>query len=158
MNFNQNIKFRQNEVDNLAGNIIEKKIVKETSDLQNFVKLYNLRKLFFYQTKLAPTPKKEEFKKIIQLAKELTISNNSKFYFVYFPEYGRYKKNEKYDNINYNLVKEVVSELNINFIDLHKEVFDKENNPLKFFPFELHGHYTVEGYQKVSEKIYSLTK
>ena len=38
------------------------------------------------------------------------------------------------------------------------EVFEKEKNPLTLFPFEMYGHYTVEGYKKVSEIIYKSTK
>ena len=37
----------------------------------------------------------------------------------------------KYDNNNYNLVKKIVTELNIPFIDTHKAVFEKDKNPLK---------------------------
>jgi hypothetical protein len=48
--------------------------------------------------------------------------------------------------------------LTISFIDLHKEVFEKEHNPLILFPFELHGHYNIEGYKKVAETIYKFTK
>ena len=36
----------------------------------------------------------------------------------------------------YNLVKNIVTELKIPFIDIHKEVFKKEQNPLKLFPFD----------------------
>ena len=100
-----------------------------------------------------PTPK---FKQILQSSKELTNKNNSKLYFVYLPTYFRYTRN--YDNKNYNLVKEIVNELNIPFIDIHKEVFEKEQYPLKLFPFELYGHYTVDGYKKVAETIYKFTK
>ena len=67
-----------------------------------------------------------------------------------------YKKT--YDNTNYNLVKEIVTELRIPFIDIHKEVFEKEKNPLKLFPFELPGHFNVDGYKKVAETIYKFTK
>ena len=77
-------------------------------------------------------------------------------YFVYLPTYTRYKTT--YDNTNYNLVKNILNELNITLIDIHKEVFEKEQNPLKLFPFELGGHYTVYGYKKVAETIYKLTK
>ena len=52
------------------------------------------------------------------------------------------------------MVKSIVNKLGIKFIDIHKEVFEKEKNPLKLFPFELRGHYNVEGYRKVSEAIY----
>ncbi len=49
------------------------------------------------------------------------------------PNYNRYKKT--YDNKNYNLVKikNIVTKLNIPFIDIHKEVFKKEQNPLMLF-------------------------
>ena len=72
------------------------------------------------------------------------------------PEYHRYTTN--YDDTNYNLVKNIVTELKIQFIDIHKEIFKKEQNPLKLFPFELHGHYNVDGYKKVAETIYNFTK
>ncbi len=37
---------------------------------------------------------------------------------------------------------------------LNKEVFEKETNPLKLFPFEVNAHFNVEGYRKVAEAIY----
>ena len=86
--------------------------------------------------------------------------NNSNFYFVYLPEYSRYQIN--YSNYTYNQVKQVVDELNIPFIDIHKEVFEKESNPLKLFSFGVYGnnvegyragHYNVEGYRKAAEAI-----
>ena len=64
----------------------------------------------------------------------------------------------KIHNKNYNLVKNIVTELKIPFIDVSKEVFEKEQNPLKLFPFEQHVHYNVEGYKKVAEIIYKFTK
>ena len=36
--------------------------------------------------------------------------------------------------------------------------FKKNKNPLKFFPYELNGHYNSEGYKKVSEFIYQFSK
>ena len=72
------------------------------------------------------------------------------------PERGRYETN--YDNTNYNLIKDVVSELRIPFIDIHNEIFKKEQNPLKLFPFVKHGHYNVDGYKKVAETIHEFTK
>ena len=56
------------------------------------------------------------------------------------------------------MVKDIVKKLNISFIDIHKEVFEKEENPLKLFPFEQLGHYTIEGYEKISKIIYKFTK
>ena len=177
LNFTQSLKFKQNKIDNLAINYLseeEKKTEKDRKKareniiesenfkfrLIKFIKLYNTRSLIFlkqpqYSIQPAPVP---EFKKILQLSKELVEKNNSKLYFVYLPEYSRYKKN--YDKTNYNLVKSIVNGLNIHFIDMHKEVFEKEKDPLKFFAFgkfQRTGHFNIEGYRKVAEKIYKLT-
>ena len=75
--------------------------------------------------------------------------NNSKLYFVYLPKYQRYKSGN--NDKEYDLVKNIVNDLKIPFIDIHKEVFLKEQNPLKLFPFELPGHYNIDGYKKVAE-------
>ena len=124
-------------------------------DLIKFLKISEIRTIIFPIEPIKETSI-EEFKKLLKLAKNLSIKNNSEFYFVYLPEYYRYKSD--YDNSNYNLVKNVVNELNIKFIDIDKEVFKKEINPLKLFPFELFGHYTKDGYKKVANAIYRLTK
>ena len=62
---------------------------------------------------------------------------------------------KKNDNQEYRFIKKIVSDLNINFIDIDKEVFKKEKYPLKLFPFELSGHYTIDGYRKVGEAIFN---
>ena len=82
--------------------------------------------------------------------------NNSKFYFVYLPQYALYKTN--YDNKNYNMLKNMMNELKIPFIDIHAEVFALEQYPLKLFPFESPGHYNVIGHKKVAQAIYKLTE
>ena len=72
------------------------------------------------------------------------------------PEYSRYNSN--YDSTNYFKIKKIVESLSIPFIDIHTEVFKQQKNPFSLFPFEEPGHYTVEGYKKITEKIYELTK
>ena len=170
LNFSQNLKFKQNDIDTLLSNLIEerekvKEKERETFKLKliKFIKIYNTRLLILPAPAQAPRPAPApapEFKQILQLTKELVNKNNTKLYFVYLPESRRYKK--PYDNTNYNLVKDIVNELKIPFIDIHKEVFAKEQNPLKFFPFEISGHYdvhyNVDGYKKVAETIYKFTK
>jgi len=162
LNFTQNLKSNQNDIDSFLSNQIKdltkdqiKKRERNTFKFKliNFISIYNTRYLILTAPAPAPAP---EFKQILQLTKELINKNNSKLYFVYLPQYSRYKKT--YDNTNYNLVKEIVNELRIPFIDIHKEVFEKEQNPFKLFPFELNGHYNVDGYKKVAETIYKLTK
>jgi lysophospholipase L1-like esterase len=157
LNFTQNLKLKQNEIDILARKLIEKQ--KEREKEKNIIKLIRFIKISNTRYLILPSPAPApllEFKKILRLAKELTNKNNSKLYFVYLPEYSRYIIN--YDNTNYNSVKNIITELKIPFIDVHKEVFEKEQNPLKLFPFEPYGHYNVDGYKKVAETIYKLTK
>jgi len=159
LNFTQNLKFKQNDINNLLLNLIEEKAEKEREifkfKLIKFIKIYNTRLLILQAPAPAPAPA-PEFKQILQLTKELVNKNNTKLYFVYLPQYSKYKKT--YDNTNYNSVKEIVNELKIPFIDIHKEAFENEQNPLKLFPFELPGHYNVDGYKKVAETIYKFTK
>jgi len=158
-NFTQNLKFKQNDINNLLSNLIEESERERESfqfKLKKFIKIHNTRLLILPSlTPLQALPT-AEFKKILKLMKELSNKNNSKLYFVYLPKYIRYKRN--YDNESYNLVKNIVTESNIPFIDIHKEVFEKEQNPLRLFPFELDGHYNIDGYKKVAETIYKFTK
>ena len=163
LNFTQNLKLKQNDIDSLILILLKKEEERERErqtfkfKLIKFIKIYSTRFLFLSATEPTPTPTPTlEFKQILQLSKELVNKNNSKMYFVYLPEYHRYTTT--YDNKNYNLVKNTVKELKIPFIDINKEVFEKEQNPLKLFPFEIFGHYTVDGYKKVAETIYKFTK
>ena len=161
LRFNQNLKFKQDKVDDLVRKVIKNKIIEARArDKKNFkAKLIKFIKMHNTRNLIIPTPNPQvppEFKKVLKLAKKLSEENNSKLYFVYLPEYYRYRSN--YNNTNYNLLKKIVSELNIDFIDKHKEVFEKEKNPLKLFPFELDGHYNVQGNKKVAETILKFTK
>jgi len=168
LTFSQNLKLKQNEIDQLVIKRInlyiensayeEKKIdleIKKRNSLRykliQFIKIYNTRSIFV-NTKIPLL----EFKLILKLAKKLANENSSELYFVYLPEFSRYKS-LKY-NKNYYAVKEIVNELNIPFIDIDEQVFKKTKNPLKLFPFEERGHYNVEGYKRVSEAIYNFTK
>lgn len=169
--FSQDLKLKQNEIDELAAREIDENLKKDETiteeqkkiiikyKIRKFIKIYNTRSLILKPAipsdyiSSKPVP---EFKKILQLTKELVNQNNSKLYFVYLPEYSRFKTH--YDNTNYNFVKNIIKELDINFIDINKEVFEKQENPLTLFPFKLDGHYTVEGYKKVSEAIFNLTR
>ena len=158
LNFTQNLKLKHNDIDSLILSLVKKYEERETFKIKliKFIKIYDTRTLILRAlASLTPAPA-PKFKQILQLAKEITNKNNSKLYFVYLPEYSRYKTT--YDDTNYNLVKNIVTELKIPFIDIHKEVFENEQNPLKLFPFELPGHYNVDGYKKVAETIYKFTK
>ena len=120
----------------------------------NFNRFFKLTKLRYFLVNFYKFD--EEFMKIMKLAKDLAIKNNSKIYFIYLPDYSRYDETLK--NIkSYKRVKKIVNELGINFIDIHEKIFFKTNNPLEFFPFGLPGHYNEKAYKKIAEIVYEET-
>ena len=88
--------------------------------------------------------------------KNLAQKNNSNLYFVYLPEYNRYLDN--YNEDTFLVVKNIINEIGIPFVDINKEVFKKEKNPLKLFPFKMPGHYNSEGYKKISNVLYNISR
>ena len=163
LNFTQNLKFKQNKINEMTSKMILDEKEKQSNlslNIINVLKFFQIRGLISdfihkdeYELKATPQP---QFKKILKMANDLVIKNGSKLYFIYLPEHSRYVLN--FDNLNYQLVKNIVSELNIPFIDIHKEVFEKEKNPIKLFPFEMDGHFNEEGYRIVGKKIFNLSK
>ena len=109
------------------------------------LKLYNFRKLIFGSQE--PT-----FEKIIISIKNFAELNGSNFYFVYLPDYYTVKTNFK--GVDYFRIKKLLKKLNIKFIDINEKVFQKELNPVIYFPFEQNGHYNEEGYKKIADAIY----
>ncbi len=171
INFSQNLKKKQKIIDLLNNEIIFKSIeledriidqatrnAKLKNKLLKFIRLNETKKIFSLQTirhKNKELPVKE-FKNIIKNAKKYVETNNSTLHFVYLPQFERY--NNKVLNSNYNQIKQIVEELNINFIDIHKGVFLKQKDPLELFPFKMWGHYNENGYKKVSNHIYENLK
>ena len=157
LNFTQNLKLKQKIIDEiLSKNLkISKEKKKNKSirhDLIKFVKLEKTIDLF-----VQPNQPKSDLKKILELAKDLALKNNSELFFVFLPSYNRYTDNH-FDNKNYDFVKKTVNDLNIEFIDIDQEVFKKVKNPLKFYPFELQYHFNEKGYKSVAETIYKFIK
>ena len=152
------MKQKQTEIDELIQNTLNNEIknrntVKEKqikNDFYEFIKISKLRKL------LIPVSQKNNLKKTLKLAKDLTNMNNSNFYLVYLPEYNHIKK--KFTNKNYKTIKKIVAELNIPMIDIYEEIFQKQKDPLIFFPLGLEGHYNELGYKKIAETIYNSLK
>ena len=120
--------------------------------------MYSTRKIIFsvysiFYSDFAPT---KEFENILKLSIKLTKENNSILYFVYLPDYERYIGKNIHDNkFHYKKVTKIVENLNIPIIDIHKELFEKHNDPLSLYPFRLRYHYNEPGYQLVSETIFN---
>lgn len=165
LNFSQNLIFKQNLINKLAREKIitereseKKRELRESSfkyKFTKFIKIYNLR-FSILPGSIPHQAPPIEFKQILKLTKNLVKNNNGELYFIYLPEYHRYKTS--YDNSSFELVKSIVNELEIPFIDIHSRVFKNEKYPLKLFPFELYGHYNVDGYKKIAQVIYEDTK
>ena len=158
LNFSQKLRFKQNQIDELIQNTLNnemknRNISKEKNIINNyyeFIKFSKLRRI------IVPVSQKNNLKKILKLAKDLTNKNNSNFSLIYLPEYNHSKK--KFVNKNYRTIKKIVNELDIQMIDIYKEVFQKQKDPLIFFPLRLEGHYNETGYKKIAETIYDSLK
>ncbi len=169
-NFKQDLKFKQTQIDQFLTTFLERERERErekqakfyTSKIVKFIKLSYVRTLLFppdfsFYSSPSPYPYPyPELKVILNLANELVSSYNGKLYFIYLPQIERYLKPIKMDHKQQ--IKKIVVDLDIEFIDIDEDVFQREKNPLKLFPFEKYAHYNVEGYKKVALKIYERTK
>ena len=139
MNFTQNLKLKQNEIDRFLSNRIkerEREINAFKFKLIKFIKIYNTRSSILFVREQEPIP---EFKQILQLAKELVNENNSKLYFVYLPEYNRYIKT--YDNKDFYL--------KMNDINLGETIVSNEGE-VKVLGKKLETFLKDEGINKIS--------
>ena len=81
---------------------------------------------------------------------------NSNFTIVYLPDWNRF--NSKYSLVKFfhkRKIDKIIKSLNIPYIDIVNE-FEKNGEPIKFYPFGLRGHYTPEGYKLIAESIYKI--
>ena len=95
------------------------------------------------------------FEKIIVSANNFVNSWNGKLFFVYLPDKEGYSaKKAKDDNyLKRAQVIDLIKNLNIPIIDIHKDFFLKQDDPISFYAHRIYGHYSPEGYSKISEVI-----
>lgn len=105
-------------------------------------------------------------KTIMQTFEKVLIDFNSevqekggKFYFVYLPDYQRFKldENKKQKHHKKNEILKILKKNNINLIDISLE-FEKLENPYQYWPFEKDGHYNENGYKFVAENLFKYIK
>ena len=180
-NFSFDLKFKQKEIDNFHRKKIEDAMKDINNNDEYWNSFYSNKKIFLrfirlnkLKSTIIPILKKgdkkeddnnlafNKFEKVLILANELATKNGSKLYFVYIGSYYRYKHfifNSNKNFKNYSRVINLVKNLNIPIIDTHKDFFSKQQNALKYFPFESYGHFNSLGYKKISELIYdNITK
>ena len=146
LNFTQNLSNKQKEIDLLAQSQLDKDEISFNNSIKNntnytikkYIKLFKLR-TFIKSISDKELVKKisPQFKEILKLAHKQAKINDSNFYFVYIPEYKRYKKNlqNDYSFNDYEKVINYVKSLNIPIIDLNEELFQKNKDPLSLYPF-----------------------
>ena len=158
-NFTQNLKNKQNTINDLQFRFLKKK-EKEFKDIQKnknlILDIFLLRK--FREYYLVRKDKHErnkiyldEFEIIINKIQKLTRENKSNLYFVYLPEYHRFRP--FYKKSNFYKILNVVNNLNIDFINI-ASIMEAEKDPLNFFHFREYSHYTAQGYNFVASKIF----
>jgi len=173
-NFTQNLYLKQNIIDNTINEYILNELESYYRDMKDnhtsggglrrfanmkqinwlhFIKLYKVRKLTIEKFLRSPN---KEFAKILKLSKEFTENNGASFYFVYIPEYNRYKNKLSItdDSQNYKKVIQIIKDLEIPFIDLNEELFQKHKDPLSLYTFRSEGHLNDLGYKTISEIIF----
>ena len=157
-NFKQNLVNKQNFIDEHLNTRVSNLLKKpynpaefKSGYLKKFLKLYNLRVIFFEPLFIKRNYK--EFKKIIINTQKFVKENNSNLYFVYIPTY------ESLSNFNfsrhkkkYHKVLEIIKNQNIILIDMFDE-FKKIDNPLKLYPFKDDGHLDGFGYRIIANSI-----
>jgi len=50
-------------------------------------------------------------------------------------------------------IESIIKSLNISYIDIVQE-FEKEEDPINFYPFGIRGHFTIDGYRLIAESIF----
>ncbi len=88
------------------------------------------------------------YEQIITKASKISKENDYNLNIVYLPSYARYTGTD-YSSLLEN-VKKLCENLDVNFINLHEQVFLKQKNPLELFPFQINSHYTEDAYQDIS--------
>ena len=126
-------------------------IVKDFFELQQ-VKSIFLVESFFNQNN--NTIDKELFTRVLKKMKSETAGWNGKFAVAYLPDWNRF--NQKYSLVKFfhkKKIESIIKSLNISYIDIVQD-FEKEEDPINFYPFGIRGHFTAAGYQLVAESIF----
>lgn len=149
-NFTQNYVLNKNKIDPLLKDFSNQEYNEFLSNVSNESIFYMNRVNYFLrksfksslkmETLVIPEDKEviQKFEKIILQIKKESERRQSKMFFVYLPEYARYAVS--YENKQYELVKKMVEDNNIFFLDV-VQLFKQEADPLSLFPFGLNGHY-----------------
>ena len=167
-NFSQNLLLKQNNINLLNKKLIDdlikvetntvvqsKKNMKTKYKILKFIRFDNLKNFVISSFKTKEINEVNlpysEFKGIIKSVKKITNKENINLYFVYLPSINNYLSKKK--NSQHEKITRIIKELNIDLIDLHKNFFEKNDNPPKYYTFNIGAHLNTMGYKEVSKYI-----
>jgi len=95
------------------------------------------------------------FEKILINAQNYVKQWDGNFYFIYLPDKERYSRhNISYGNyVKRNDVLNLVKNLKIPIIDIHKDIFAKHDDSISYYAHRIFGHYSPEGCSKGADFI-----
>ena len=128
-------------------------IIKDFFELQKLKNIFSSKSFYF---KNDNTIDKKLFIRVLTEMQLTAEKMNSNFTIVYLPDWNRF--NSKYSLVKFfhkRKIDKIIKSLNIPYIDIVNE-FEKNREPIKFYPFGLRGHYTPEGYKLIAESIYKI--
>ena len=173
-NFSQDLIFKQSDINEMTKKDLEKNYVNTKYTVIKFLKLDTLKwfvanyfnissnKKFdlLNQNPISNEKRLNSLKIVLENAKALAKENNAKLIFVYTPYFQRYllKDSEKNQFRLKNKVLELVKQLELNIIDIDKEVFEKFDDPLNLYPNREHNHPNAEGYELVANYLLNVFK
>ena len=169
--FSQNLILRQNEINkankelinnlyNIGMELDSLKQHKKNMNIKNrvlkFIRFDSLKTLIKNYSNIKDIKEKDlplnYFSEILSEVKNFADINNSNFYFVYMPSIKNFN-NKNFENKNFLIIKNIINNLNIEFINLKDELFDNFKDPIKFYTYEVGPHLNVEGYKEAALKI-----
>ena len=155
-NFSQGLKYNQEKINNIFENKNLVLIKSPGNDIYNRFQLIKLKNIILKVKTLyfnINDRKLEEYLKVIHSIKKFTQNKNIDFYFVYLPDFNRYKGIKFNDLYNKKKLISFLKSNNINIIDIDKKVFSLDKDPKSNFPNKQFGHYNEMGYRKISDLI-----
>ena len=165
--FSQNLISKQNELDIKLKKYIkleEEKLINdsltEKKEYEDFLAFSKIIRLQIIRDKMSLDRGLDFgidplFSQILLSAKNLINTWGGKMYFIYLPDKERYA-NQKIKDDNYlkrSQIIELVNDLNIPLIDIHKDFFMQQDDPISFFAHRIYGHYSSDGYHEISKTI-----
>jgi hypothetical protein len=140
---------------NVEQKIKESKKREKIEMVKDFFELQKLKTFFLTSSTYGHENAidKKLFTRILRKFKSETAEWNGKFIVVYLPEWNRFNQKSFTHFFHKKKIESIIKSLNIPYIDMVQE-FEKEEDPINFYPFGLFGHYTAEGYRLVAESIF----